>query len=471
MSEVSASKSPQPDALSVNMSVGGHLRALTLLGLPLMGGHLAQYAIGLTDTAMLGWYSVEALAAVTLASSYFIVLLLFGAGFAFAVMPMVAEAGARADERRIRRVTRMSLWLSMLYAVLVMPLLWYSEPIFLALGQEPQVAADAGVYLRVAGWGIFPGLLVMVLKSYLGGLERAQAVLWITVLAAVANAGANYLLIFGNFGFPELGLMGAAIASLVTQALSAAVALAICLKRLPEHALLQNLHLPDWEMMGEVFRLGVPIGFTTLTEVSLFSASALMMGWLGAEALAAHGIAISLSGLCFMLHLGLSNAATIRVGNAVGRKDMGHLRRGGVVVTWLSLGLACTTAALFVLIPETLVALFLSEDEPQREAILAMGVQLLAIAALFQLADGMQVIALGLLRGLLDTGIPMLIAGFGYWVVGIPVAYGLGLVAGFGGQGIWMGLVFGLTTAGVLLMWRFWKLVLPREAAKVAKPA
>ena len=204
MSEVSATNSPPPNT----MGVGGHLRALALLGGPLIGGHLAQYAIGLTDTAMLGWYSVEALAAVTIAGTYFFIILLFGSGFAFAVMPMVAEALAREDNRRIRRATRMSLWLSLLYGAVVMPLFWYSEPILLALGQSPEVAADAGIYLQVAGWGIFPALLVMVLKSYLGGLERAQAVLWITVFAAVANAGVNYLLIFGKLGFPELGLMG-----------------------------------------------------------------------------------------------------------------------------------------------------------------------------------------------------------------------------------------------------------------------
>jgi MATE family multidrug resistance protein len=467
MSDVSAPNSPPSNTVGVR----SHLRDLAFLGGPLIGGHLAQYAIGLTDTAMLGWYSVEALAAVTLAGTYFFIVLLFGSGFAFAVMPMVAEAFAREDNRRIRRATRMGLWLSILYGAVVMPLFWFSEPIMLALGQSPEVAADSGIYLQVAGWGIFPALLVMVLKSYLGGLERAQAVLWITVFAAVANAGVNYLLIFGKLGFPEMGLMGAAIASLLTHVVSAVAALAVCLRRLPEHALMQNLHHPDWEMMGEVFRLGVPIGFTTLTEVSMFTASAIMMGWLGTEALAAHGIAVSLSGLWFMLHLGLSNAATIRVGKAVGRKDIGHLRRGGVVATWVSLVMAIATASLFVLIPETLIGLYLSEDQPQRDVILAMGVQLLAIAALFQLADGMQVVAMGLLRGLLDTGIPMVMAGFGYWVVGIPVAYVLGIWAGYGGQGIWMGLVFGLSTAGVLLMWRFWKLVLPREAEKAAQAA
>jgi len=254
----------------VQMSYGGHVRALSILGLPLIGGHIAQFAIGLTDTVMLGWYGVAELAAVTLAQSFFFVWFILGAGFAFAVMPMVASAAARDDHRRIRRSTRMGLWLSVVYGALSMPLMWYSEAILLAAGQEPQVAADAGTYLRIAGWGIFPALLVMVLKSYLAGLERTQVVLWITVMAAVVNAVVNYVLIFGHLGLPEMGLQGAALASLATQSVSLLAVVGYALWRLPEHDLLRNLQRPDWEMMREIVRHGLPIGLTTLCEVSLF---------------------------------------------------------------------------------------------------------------------------------------------------------------------------------------------------------
>ncbi|OIQ26869.1 MAG: MATE family efflux transporter [Alphaproteobacteria bacterium MedPE-SWcel] len=441
---------------TTQMTYGGHVRALSILGLPLIGGHLAQFAIGMTDTVMLGWYGIAELAAVTLGQSFFFVWFILGAGFAFAVMPVVASAAATGDHRRIRRATRMGLWLSVVYGLLAMPMMWYSEAILLAAGQEAQVAADAGAYLRIAGWGIFPALLVMVLKSYLAGLERTQAVLWITVVATLVNAAANYVLIFGNFGAPEMGLRGAALASLATQAVSVVAVIAYSLWRLPEHDLLRNLHHPDWEMLREIFRHGLPIGLTTLCEVSLFTASSLMMGWLGTVALAAHGIAMTVTGLTFMMHLGLSNAATIRVGTALGRGDKDHMVRGAVVVTVASFLIAVATALVFFLTPEPLILMFLDPGDPQKQDILAIGIALLAMAGLFQLMDGMQAIALGLLRGLLDTGVPMVMAALSYWVVGVPASYVLGFRLGMGGVGVWTGLILGLSAAAVLLLLRFW---------------
>ncbi len=444
------------------MTYGGHARAVALLGLPLVGGHLAQFAIGLTDSMMLGWYGVEELAAVTLAGSYFFVLFLTGAGFGWAVMPMVAAANAAGDETAARRATRMGLWLSVLYAAAAIPLLLAAEPILRGMGQGATVAADAGAYLRVAGWGLVPALLVMVLKSYLAALERTQVVLWITVLAAGANALANYALIFGHWGLPELGIRGAALASVTTHLVSLAAVVIYVLRALPEQELFRRLWRPDWEMFAQVFRLGVPIGITSLTEVSLFAASSVMMGWLGTAPLAAHGIALQLTSATFMVHLGLSNAATVRAGNAFGRRDRLHMARGAAVVTAMSLAMSALTILLFLALPEPLIALFLDPHDPERPQILLIGAGLLAAAALFQLADGAQVIALGLLRGVQDTGVPMMIAALAYWGVGLSASYGLGFPLGLGGVGIWLGLACGLAVAGVLLMLRFWRQGLAR---------
>ncbi len=449
------------------MTYPAHFRAIAVLGLPLVGGHLAQFAIGLTDTVMLGWYGVEALAAVTLASSYYFVLFLFGAGFGWAVMPMVATAAAEEDETSIRRSTRMGLWLSLLYAALMMPLLWWSYPILIALKQEPQVAQTASEYLRIAGWGLFPALLVMVLKSYLAALERTQIVLWITVIAAVVNGVTNYALIFGNWGAPELGVMGAAIASVVTQIVSLVAVIIYAVRVLPEHSLFQRFWRPDWDMFGRVLRLGVPIGLTTLAEVTLFATSAIMMGWLGQVPLAAHGIALNLASATFMVHLGLSNAATIRAGNALGRRDRAHLERGAIAVTGMSLVVSVLTIILFLTCAEPLISLFMEADNAQRGEILAIGTGLLAMAALFQLVDGAQVIALGLLRGLQDAQVPMIMAALSYWVIGIPASYYFGFVQGMDGIGVWMGLVLGLAFAAVLLMARFWM----RSVREVGVPA
>ncbi|MBO9449971.1 MATE family efflux transporter [Tropicibacter sp. R16_0] len=438
------------------MTYGGHARAIAILGLPLIGGHLAQFAIGLTDTVMLGWYGVEELAAVTLAGSYFFILFMVGGGLAMAIMPLVAASDAQGDDTSIRRVTRMGLWQTAMFGVMAMGMLWWSEPILLLLGQKPDVAGLAAEYLRVAGWGMFPALWVMVLKSYLAGLERTQIVLWITVLAAIVNAIGNYALIFGNWGAPELGIIGAGIASVLTQLVSLVAVVFYALKVLPQHALFQRFWRPDWEMFGRVFKIGVPIGLTNLSEVSMFGASAMMMGWLGTVPLAAHGIAVQLASATFMVHLGLSSAATIRAGNAFGRQDRPHMAKGAVVVTVMSLAVSAISMVVFLTCAEPLIGLFVEEDEPDLVAILAIGTGLLGMAALFQLVDGVQAIALGVLRGVQDTAVPMVMAALSYWAVGIPASYVFGFMFGLEGIGVWLGLVLGLACAAVLLMARFW---------------
>ncbi|NNK15331.1 MAG: MATE family efflux transporter, partial [Sulfitobacter sp.] len=331
------------------MTYTGHVRAILTLGLPLIGGHLGQVAIGVTDTVMLGWYSVEALAAVTLASTYFFVLFIFGSGFAWAVMPMVASFAAEKDETGIRRATRMGLWLSLGFGLVSLPFLVFSEPILRLLGQGEAVAVAAGRYLAVAGWGILPALLVMVLKSYLAALERTQVVLWITLVAALVNALANYAFIFGNWGAPELGIVGAAFASVTTQVVSLIGVVLYIVLVVPQHQLFVRIWRADRQMLARVFRLGVPIGLTALSEVGLFAASAMMMGWLGTITLAAHGIALQLASITFMVHLGLSNVATIRAGNAFGRRDPAHMARGAVTVTVLSVAFAAVTIFGFVM--------------------------------------------------------------------------------------------------------------------------
>ncbi len=417
---------------------------------------MAQYAIGLGDTIMMGWYGVSELAAVSLAGSLFFTVFLFGCGFAWAVMPMVAAAEGAGDETAVRRSTRMGLWLSVIYAVLALPAMLYAKPILKALGQTEEVAALGAEYLAVAGFGMLPALLVMVLKSYLAALERSRVVFWITVLAAICNVFANYALIFGHWGMPELGIRGAAYGSVVTQCVSLLAAGIYAALALPEHSLFRRIWRADWEMFGRVLRLGLPIGLTVLSEVTMFSASAVMMGWLGTETLAAHGIVITVSGGTFMVHMGLSNAGTIRAGQSFGRGDRANLKRGARVVIALSVVVALVTTAIFLTMPETILNQFMEPDAAGRAQILAIGVGLFAVAGLFQLADGAQAIATGLLRGVQDTAMPMLIAALAYWGVGIPASYLLGFPFGLGGVGIWSGLVLGLAAAAVLLMWRFW---------------
>ena len=451
------------------MTYPRHLRAILVLGLPLVGGHLAQFAIHLTDTVMMGWHSVEGLAALTLATALWFMLWIMGSGIAWAVMPLVASAEAEADETAIRRVTRMGLWLSTLFALACLPLVWFSAPVMRALGQTPELSAAAEDYLRIAGPGLLPALLVMVLKSYLAALGRTQVVLWITVAAAVANAAFNYALIFGNWGAPELGLRGAAVASVSTNALALLFSAAYAVAVLPGHRLFARLWRPDWDAFREVARMGATIGMTNLAEVALFSFSSVMMGWLGTIPLAAHGIALQVTSAFFMMHMGLSNAATIRAGNAYGLGDAEHLTRGARAVLALSALAAGVTILLFLTAPGPLYALFLDPDEPARAEIMALGATLLAIAALFQLVDAAQVMALGLLRGVRDTTVPMVMASVSYWGVGIPGALVMGFVLDWGGTGVWLGMTLGLACAGVLMMARFWGRAVPRLRGERAR--
>lgn len=442
--------------MSTQMSYRGHARAALILGLPLIGSHLAQYAVQVVDTIMLGWYGVEELAAVVLAGTFFFILFIMGSGFAWAVMPMVAAASEAGDDTRVRRVTRMGIWISVGVALAVLPILVFSAPLLRAMGQEPELADLAQQYLRIAGWGMFPALIVMVLKSYLAALERTRVVLWTTIAAAVLNGVLNYALIFGNWGAPELGVRGAAIASLSLQLVSLVVLAIYAMRVLPEHALFHRIWRPDWEALGEVFRMGFQIGLTSLAETGLFSASTLIMGWIGTLELAAHGIALQIVSLFFMVHVGLSNAATVRAGRAMGRRDEVGLRKGGVTILGLSLGFAILAVITFLVLPVPMIGAFLDPDEPLRAEILMVGSSLLAVAALFQFADALQVMTLGLLRGVQDTRVPMVIAVVSYWGVGVPMSYVMGILWGWGGEGVWLGLVLGLVLAGAFMSWRFW---------------
>lgn len=433
-----------------------HARAIWVLGMPLILSNLAQFAIHITDTVMLGWYDVTALAASTLAGTMFFVIFIVGAGFAQALTPMVAAASEAGDDVQVRRVTRMGLWLSIFYGLAVTIPFFWAEDILIAIGQDPDVSAMAHIYLQIVIWQMIPALIVMALKSFLAALEHTGVILWATIGTAIMNAFVNYALIFGNWGAPELGIRGAAIASLGVTIVTVIILVIYTLRTLPQYQLFKNFWRSDTEIMARVFRLGWPIGLTSLAEGGLFSASAVMMGWIGAIELAAHGIAIQLASLTFMVHIGFSQAATVRAGRALGRMDEPALRTGGVTAIAMSALFALVTSVIFLAIPETLVSLFIDPAEPERATLLRVGASLIMVAAVFQLVDGAQVMALGLLRGVQDTTVPMVMATVSYWVIGLPVSYILGFTLGLGAMGIWFGLVTGLLVASILLLWRFW---------------
>lgn len=453
------------------ISFAAHARATLSLGLPLVGSSLAQMALHVVNTVMVGWYGVVPLAALVIGSSSFFILFVLGSGFAKAVMPLAAEARARGDDAELRRAARMGLWLSIGYGLVIYPVFWWAEPILLALHQKPEVAAEAEVYLRLVGFGMIPALAVAVLQGWLAALGRTQVVLWVTLAAVGVNIGMNWFLIFGNGGAPELGVLGAGVASLVVQAVSMVVLglYAAFLPALRPYQLFRRFWRLDAPAMRQVFRLGWPIGLTGLAEGGLFEASAIMMGWIGAAQLAAHGIALEAAALAFMVHVGLSSAATIRVAGFAGTGDPRALRDAALVAMGLSVAVAVVVIGLFLTEPAVIVGLFLDETRPDSAEILTFGVTLLGLAAVFQLADATQAMALGLLRGIQDTKVPMALAAVSYWVIGVPSSYLLAFRFGYGAPGLWMGLVVGLVCAGISLMIRFW--MLAPKARMAGEPA
>ena len=447
----------EPDQTAPRKSVGAQAHALLVLGLPLLGSHIAQMLISVTDTVMMGWYDVTGLAALSVAGPIFFIVFITGSGFAWAVTPMVAEALGKSDEQQVRRITRMGLWLSIGFGVVVMPPFFFSESIFLWLGQQPEVASEAGKYMPYLALGMVPALIVQVLKSYLSALELTRAILIAVLGAALINAFVNYLFIFGNLGAPELGIEGAGLASLFSHMTSMCALLVYALRKKPEHALLKNLHRPDPEVLAQVFRIGVPIGLTLLAETGLFAASSVLMGWLGTIPLAAHGIALQITSVSFMIPLGLSQAVTVRVGRAWGQRDQDALRASSLAGMYLAGGAMILIVFLFVVFPGFLIGLFIDPGDPARDEILAVGVSLLVVAALFQVFDIGQVMALGMLRGVQDTRVPMVLAVFSYWVVGMPASYLLAFKFGLDGIGIWLGLTIGLAHACATMQFRFWR--------------
>ena len=441
------------------------IRSLLVLGLPLVGAQLAQMLINVVDTVMMGWLGTRELAAGTLAFQFFFILWIFGSGFAFAIVPLAATAVGRGDETSVRRHVRMGLWVQCAYFAVIFLPMGYVREILVALGQEPVLADLAQDYMDIAKWAILPGLFLMVLRSFATALEHARIVLVITLFSTVLNGLLNYAFIFGNFGAPRMEVPGAALATLLTNLAAFAFA-AFWVGLRPEfraYEVFRRLWRSDFPAFFEIIRLGLPISIGIIAEVGLFAFTAIMMGWLGEIQLAAHGIALQIAALAFMVPLGLSNAATARVGIAAGREDRAGLVRTGQAAVIIATVFALAAALPMFVIPETLIGGWLAEGDPNAPMVLAKAVPLLWVAACFQLVDGLQVTGVGLLRGLKDMRVPMLIAVFSYWVAGVPIALLLGFTAGLGGIGIWIGLAAGLSFAAVLLIWRFF-----REAANPA---
>jgi multidrug resistance protein, MATE family len=435
------------------------LRATVALALPLIGTQLAQISTMTTDVVLLGRLSADALAAGALGANVVYVLITFTLGILMAVSPMVAQAVGRKRHmvRDARRSVRQGLWVMLAAGVPCMVVIWHTEAILLAFRQDPANAAAAAGYARAMLWGFLPGAGFMLLRFFVAALERPRPALVVMVLAVILNAVLAWALIFGRLGLPGLGVVGAGIATSIANIFSFAALLGFVLvdRRLRRFYILGRLWRPDWRRFFELFRIGLPIGFILLLEVGLFAAAVQLMGLIGTAEIAAHQIALQCAAVAFMVPLGIAQAATVRIGLFAGARDASGIKRAGWVALGLGVAFMSSTALLMWAAPHALAGLFLDLGRPENARVVALTVAFLGLAALFQIFDGVQAIALGALRGLKDTRMPAMLAAFGYWAVGFPVGALLAFEAGMGGVGVWWGLTIGLIVVAALALARF----------------
>ena len=434
-------------------------QAMLALAWPLVGAnllHMAIYAIDVMFVARLG--KIE-FAAATL--GVFMVSLIGWAlmGLTGACAPIIAaELGARNHAvREVRRSFRMAVWLGVFICLPFMLLLSHGEAILRLAGQNPHVAARAGDFLDIIMFILIPMVIASVMRNVAAALGRQQWALWITALSLLVGLLGNWLLVFGHGGFPALGLEGSALSSVITSlAMLGAFALAF---RFDRH--LRRFHLfgrwwrPEWQRLRQIAKLGTPIALSWTMEGALFGGAAMLMGLIGVAEVAAHAVALNIAALAFQVPLGIAQAATIRVGLAYGGRDHAGIARAGWVAIMMGPGFMLFNAMLICLAPKLLIGIYLDTMLPENAQTVALALQYLAIAAMFQLFDGAQVVAAGALRGLQDTRMPMLIAGFGYWVAGFGTAILLGFNTPLQGQGIWIGLAAGLAVVSALMLWRW----------------
>jgi MATE family multidrug resistance protein len=438
---------------------GQELRATLGIAGPLAAANLLQmltYAIDVIFIARLG---EQELAGSALAVSLFGLVLWALTGLTGAVAPLVAEElGARAPALRpVRRAVRMALWLALIAGIGGMGLCLLLDPIMQVSGQQPRIRVLANSYNNVIVFSMVPMLLAAVLRSFVSALGRPIFATAITGLGIFVNGIANYAFIFGELGAPELGLPGAAVATIITAffTVGAYVAAIRFDRKLHRYHILGRLWSPDWARFAQLLRIGTPIALTITAEAGIFGAAAFLMGRFGAAELAGHTVALQLASLAFQVPFGVGQAAAIRVGYFYGARDPAGAGRAGWVAVGIGAGFMSLTAGAMVLMPEVLLRIYVDPDAPANAALVGFALQYLVLAAIFQLADGVQAVAAGALRGLQDTRVPMWIAIVSYWVPGIGLSVGLGFFTPLEGTGVWIGLATGLFCAAIGLLWRW----------------
>jgi MATE family multidrug resistance protein len=436
---------------------GAELAALVRLAGPLVAANLLQMAVFAVDVIFVARLGPVPFAAATLGVFLFHILTFGLVGLIGAAEPLIAAAiGHRIDAvRQVRRSFRMALWLAVVGGVGVMAVLNVAAPLLRLAGQDAEVAARAGGFCRILSLAVIPAAASALMRLTAAALGRPGWALVVTAISLGVGILANWCLVYGHLGFPALGLEGSALASVVVSC-AATFAYAAILRRdrrLRRFCLFGRWWRPEWSRLVEIAKLGAPIALGWMAEGGLFGGAALLMGMISVVAIDAHAVALNIAAIAFQIPFGIAQAATVRVGFAYGAADPRWVRRAGTVAIGLGIAVMAATALILWAIPALLVRIYVDPAAHAEVAVLAA--QLLGVAALFQLFDGAQAVAAGVLRGVQDTRVPMMIQIFGYWAIGFATAVALGFGAGMGAMGIWWGLAAGLGAVSAMLLWRW----------------
>ena len=451
----------EPASIVPRTPAAGHHLAEELsetltLAVPMALTQLSQIAMMATDLAFIGRLGNEAVAAAALAGTVYFVSFTIGMGLVSAVAPLAAQAFGARDPHQVRRALRTGLWAALLISLPIMPFSLYGEHILLVLGQAPTAAHLAQQYLFGLVWGVTPALWFMAIRAFMGAVSRPQPALWITLGAIPANALLVYLLIYGEWGLPRLELFGAGLATTMVNFGTVLASLWFATRRRPfrKYHVLGHIWRVDWRLMRQFVGIGAPISMSFMMEYGLFSAAALLMGLISTTALAAHQVALQVTAILFMVPYGISMAATVRVGHAVGRNDPSAVKRAGLVAILLGIVLVAGFTLAVIVGRLAIARLFFGVAEDASAAV-GLTANLLLIGATFFIADGVQTIAAGSLRGMNDTRMPLLFAAISYWLIGFTTACLLGFRTELGAFGVWIGLSVGTAIYATLLILRF----------------
>ncbi len=427
------------------------------LAFPIILGEVAQMSLGIIDTAMVGAVSYKQLAAAALVMSVINIPYVFGIGITISVSQMVSMANGRRDKKLVSHYLYNGFWVCAISAVIISLVIELSKNILFHLDQDPTVAQLALPYLQIMGWSVIPMLLFLAMKQFTDGLEHTKTAMILSLSAIPINVFLNWLLIYGNWGFPRMELVGAGWGTLITRILIFIVLALIILyhRTFRRYVAVRSIVWKlKWKTIKELLDIGIPSSFQITMEAGAFAVSGILIGTIGAVEQAAHQIALSIASLTFMVSMGLSQAGSIRASNTFGRNDWGLINAIGKSTIIMALIYGTFCAAVFIIFRFQLPYVFNDNTE-----VVSMAAYLLLFAALFQISDSTQAISAGLLRGIKDVKIPTVFIAIAYWAIGIPVGCLLAFYYKMGAAGIWMGFITGLTFSAVFLSFRFRKMV------------